>query len=162
METGLSLGSNLGNCMDNLLLAKEKILAIPEIEIIAESSIYETEPVDVAPEFQDKKFLNMVLIVETDLDHKDLFRNLHAVEEEIGRIRGEKNIPRLIDIDVIYMGNKVVSEGIVRVPHVRWAERRFVVEPLAEVRPDLVIPGQTVSVKEILESLPKKPGVRKL
>ena len=160
MEIGLSLGSNLGDRLALLAEARRRVLAIHGLALAAQAPVYETEPVGVAPAFGDLFYLNTVLIVEAALELPALSRQLHAIESQMGRRRtADLNSPRPIDIDIIYAnGLSLVSEEI-RVPHPRWKERRFVVQPLADVRPDLSLPGDPRSVSEVLRSLPEKERV---
>ena len=160
MDIGLSLGSNLGDRLGNLRRAGDMLSAFPGITLIAKSAVYETEPVGVRPEFTDKAFLNAVIIVTGEADLKALSAGIHRIEAELGRVRtGDPNAPREIDIDIVFAGSLSVRSPGLSVPHPRWAERRFVVQPLADVRPDLVIPGETRTVREVLCALPAEPKV---
>lgn len=160
MEFGLSLGSNLGDRLEHLKRAKEKISAIPGVEIIALSAVYETGPVDVPQEFQDKKFLNAAMVIKSDLDPVELSAGLHAIEDGMGRLRrNDRNRPRRIDIDMIYADRTGFHSTELDLPHPNWAKRRFVVQPLADVRPELTLPGETRSVRQVLLSLPETPEV---
>ena len=160
MEIGLSLGSNLGNRLASLIEARRRILAIPGLTLAAQAPVYETEPVGVAPAFGDLLYLNTVLIIESALELPVLSGELHAIEDQMGRRRtADRNSPRPIDIDIIYAdGLSIVSEETI-IPHPRWKDRRFVVQPLADVRPGLVLPGEARTVKEILRSIPEKERV---
>ena len=161
-EHGLSLGSNLGDRLENLRAARACIARRPGVTVGAGCSVYETEPVDVRPEHRDSPFLNAVVIVGSPADPRSLARELHAIEDAMGRRRsGDRNAPRVIDIDVIYVDSTRISEAELVVPHERWFERRFVVQPLCDVRPDLVIPGQVGTVRDVLLSLSKSPEVVK-
>ena len=160
MEYALSLGTNLGDRLKYLELARQTISAHRDIEITAVSALYETEPVDVDPEFSEMNYLNAAIIIETDLSPRELSEETHAIEAEMGRSRsGDINAPRMIDIDIIYAENLVIENERLVIPHPRWAERRFVVQPLADVRPKLIVEGQTLRVEEILLSLPQTPEV---
>jgi len=161
MEIGLSLGANLGNRLLQLQTAKKLIIAAGKISFIAQSPVYETEPVGVPEVDAGMFFLNAVLIVETLLPVPELLSLCKRVEHQMGRAPDSlpKNAPRPIDIDIIYAGNlRVESEGVV-IPHPRWFKRRFVVQPLSDVRPDLVVPAQTITVHEILRNLSDKHRV---
>jgi 2-amino-4-hydroxy-6-hydroxymethyldihydropteridine diphosphokinase len=156
MEVGLSLGSNISSRLDNLKEAKRRILTLPGAKLAAQSPVYETEPVGVKPEYQHLDFLNAVLIFEGPCTVHEYFDHLKQVEDEMGRHRGlDRFAPRPIDIDMIYVGNMEIQSGGLVIPHPHWKERRFVVQPLADVRPDLVLPGSEKTVKEILASLPE-------
>jgi len=161
MEIGFSLGSNKGQRKRLLMQAKNLLLCAPRTRYVDQSSIYETTPVDVKPEFKDMLFLNSVLIVESDLPLESWIRYIGKIEKNLGRIRAEgSNAPRPIDIDLIYADDQVVDSDDLVVPHPRWATRRFVVQPLCEVRPDLIIPGSDRPVSEILRLLPGDEGLR--
>lgn len=160
MEIGLSFGSNLGERLGNLKLARHKIAASRDITVVAQSPVYETEPVGVQPKHKNRQFLNAVLVVESDTLPNELLARLHQVESELGRRRvGDRNAPRTIDIDVLYIGELRRADSQLTVPHPRWMERRFVVQPLADVRPDLALPGETRTVRDVLLSLPPTPKV---
>jgi 2-amino-4-hydroxy-6-hydroxymethyldihydropteridine diphosphokinase len=161
MEYALSLGSNLGRRLDNLRAARQWISQIPGISLIAQSRVYETEPVGVAVPYRRRRFLNAVLIVEGRLPLARFGAALRAIEARMGRTRsGIRNAPRVIDIDIIYAGAKRGTFGAIAVPHPRWSERRFVVQPLCDVRPSRLIPGAGATVETILAALPRVPRVK--
>lgn len=161
MEIGLSLGANLGDRLQNLKAAKKLIIAAGKISIVVQSPVYETEPVDVPAADKSRLFLNAVLILKTARKAPELLNIFRRIELEMGRDPGAaRNAGRPIDIDVIYAGNKRIAADGITIPHPRWFKRRFVLQPLCDVRPDLVIPGQAVTVREILERLPDKHQVK--
>ena len=154
MEVGLSLGSNMGDRLAHLKNAKSIILESPGIVAAAQSPVYDTEPVDVPAEFQELNFLNSILIVRTLIPVSQLMRTFQFMEQKIGRVPNMVvNAPRPMDIDIIYADGLQVKEQHIEIPHPHWQERRFVVQPLCDVRPDLVIPGQTGTVAEVLAGL---------
>lgn len=160
MQCGLSLGSNLGDRIKSLSTARDSIIALDDISLVAQSRVYETEPVDVTEPHRDKAFLNAVVVVETAQTPQWLATAMRDIEDSMGRQRTtDKNTPRLIDIDVLYVESRVINTPALTVPHPRWHERRFVVQPLADVRPDLVLPGDPRSLSEILLALPASPEV---
>jgi len=160
MEIGFSIGSNLGDRIQNLKQARLHIAGIPGVEIVASSSVYETEPVDVPAEFSGVPFLNTVLIAGLNTSVESLYRETCGIEKMMGRRRdGNRNTPRPIDIDIIFAGDAFIRTIDLHVPHPRWSQRRFVVEPLAEIRPDLHIPGESRTVRDVLLALPVKPKV---
>lgn len=163
METGIGLGSNLGDRLERLAWACGRVATLPGARLLARSRVYETAPVDVAPAFRDLAFLNAVAVIDWPGDVHDLAARLRRIEEEGGRRRtADRNAPRPIDLDVLYFGDAAIDEPALKIPHPRWAVRRFVVEPLADVRPGLRLPGaggRTVS--EVLAGLPDQ-GVRLL
>jgi len=156
IQLGLSLGTNLGDRVRNMSRAREAILSTQDAVEVGRSSLWETEPVDVKAEYQHLKFLNAVLIIETALSARDWLGYLAKMEGDFGRTReaGDKNAPREIDIDIIFAGDQLIGSGGLVVPHPRWAERRFVVQPLAELQPDRILPGSKRTVAEILSALP--------
>jgi 2-amino-4-hydroxy-6-hydroxymethyldihydropteridine diphosphokinase len=160
VEIGLCLGTNLGDRMANLRAAASALAELEQTDIIARSAVYETEPVDVSPEHRDQAFLNAVLVLETALDVRRISRHMHAIEDEMGRVRtSDRNAPRPIDIDIIYADGIQLEEDDLTVPHPEWAGRRFVVQPLADVRPGFVLPGTNRTVSDVLLSLPQEPKV---
>ncbi|OQA26836.1 MAG: 2-amino-4-hydroxy-6-hydroxymethyldihydropteridine pyrophosphokinase [Verrucomicrobia bacterium ADurb.Bin345] len=163
METGLSLGSNLGDRQANLVDARDRILGLPGTRLLAQSPLYETEPIGVKPEYQQLDFLNAVLILDTQAEVHKWFDWLRAIETEMGRLRSlDRYAPRGIDVDVIYFGSLRIESGGLFVPHRQWKKRRFVLQPLADVRPDLMLPGETRTVRQVLDALPPGEAVNLL
>jgi 2-amino-4-hydroxy-6-hydroxymethyldihydropteridine diphosphokinase len=159
-EAGLSLGSNLGDRLATLREARRRLAAVDGLRVLASSPLYETEPVGVRPEHREQRFLNAVLIVACTLTPDALSAHVHRIEDELGRRRGpDRYAPRPIDIDILYVGNVVLRDDDLTLPHPQWTTRRFVVQPLADVRPDLVIPGQAATCREVLSALPPLPEV---
>ena len=135
----IGIGSNLGERELTIRDALELLAADPELEVEAVSSILETDPVGVVDQ---PRFLNAAIRLATDLAPRSLLERLLAVETQLGRVRtGERYGPRTIDLDLLLYGDEIVDEPGLRVPHPRLAERRFVLEPLAELDPGLVVPG---------------------
>jgi 2-amino-4-hydroxy-6-hydroxymethyldihydropteridine diphosphokinase len=146
----VGLGANLGPREATLLRAVELLAAEPEIDVLELSSLRETEPVGVEDQ---PSFVNGALAVETMLPPRGLLDALLRVERELGRVRdGERWGPRTIDLDLLLYGDEVVDEPGLRVPHPRLHERRFALEPLAELDPELEIPGRG-SVSGLLAEL---------
>jgi 2-amino-4-hydroxy-6-hydroxymethyldihydropteridine diphosphokinase len=142
----LGLGSNLGDRRSNLNRARERIES-PECHILRASSLYETAPRDV---LDQPKFLNQVIEVDTGLFPRMLHTRLQQIEREIGRKPTVPKGPRVIDLDILLFGNSVIATAALEIPHPRMAERRFVLEPLAELAPDLRHPVTRQSVREML------------
>lgn len=142
----LSLGSNLDDREGNLRRALE-MLASPEIRVTRVSSIYETEPQDVR---HQPWFLNLVAEIETSLFPMQLLNRIQKIEKELGRKRIVAKGPRTIDIDVVLFGNFVIDTPQLTVPHPRMQDRRFVLEPLAELAPELRHPVTRQSAREML------------
>ena len=160
-EMGLSLGSNIGDRLANLRSACEDLNRYEGITVVAKSRIYETEPVGVADKYQDVLYYNAFVVIETVLSPSFLLDVTKNLEKNYGRdLCSEKNSPRALDIDIIYVGDLTFNTDKVKVPNERWNERRFVVQPLVDVRPDIIIPGQTETAEQILRKLPEEPYVR--
>lgn len=163
MELGISLGSNLGNRVAHLRDARKAINAVDGVSELGHSPIYETDPVDVSPQYQDMMFLNAVLIIQTDETASDWLNRLNTIETHLGRVRdADKNAPRTIDLDILYAGDQCIDSGGLIVPHPRWTTRRFVLQPLADVRGALVLPGQTDSVSTLLANLQSDEKLNRL
>ena len=125
------------------------------------SSVYETEPVGC--ERGAGAFLNSVMEIEYEKNAENLLQELAVIESSLGRERsGERNLSRTIDLDLLYLGNVKMATPEIELPHTRAAVRRFVLEPLAEIRPDLKLPGQKKSVKALLSKLPNAEQVVRL
>jgi len=154
----LGLGSNLGNRLVSLRSAVDRIAGLNNTRIANVSSVYETEPYGVKDQ---PDFLNAVIGIETDLSVEELQRHLKSIEQEAGRIRRAKWGPREIDIDILFFGSRRIEGGILTVPHPGVAERRFVLEPLAEVSPDFIHPVTQMTVSELLHHCPDRSEVRK-
>ena len=129
----LSLGSNLEPRREHLAKALAAVGSFPGTRLVAASEIEETEPVDVPDEFRELKFLNQVVIFETNLDPFDFSRRMHAIEDDLGRVRTIRNGPRTIDIDLVDFGGQVIDTPELTLPHPRAPLRDFVVRPLAEL-----------------------------
>lgn len=160
-ETGFCLGSNMGGRLRLLSQAKTLILLEPQVSFIDQSPVYETEPVGVKPEYNSMKFLNAVLLIQSPYTAEEWLTKIKKIETTLQRVRTEDcNAPRTIDIDILFSGNQVIDSDLLQVPHARWAERRFVVQPLADVRPELVLPGTKSPVLKILAQMDGKNDVR--
>jgi len=161
MEIGFSLGSNLYNRKRLLMQAKNLLLSAPRSSFVAQSPIYETTPVDVKPEYQDMAYLNSIVVLDSDLPLESWLSYIGKIEHMLDRERNEedRNAPRPINVNIIYAGDSIIDSGGLEVPHPRWAEREFVVRPLADVRPEMVLPEASKSVAQILSSLTPDAGL---
>jgi len=142
----VSLGSNIEPRADYLKWAIEALAALPETRLVCASSVLETEPVDVPDEFAAQKFLNQAAIFETRLDALAFSRLMHAVEDELGRVRTVRNGPRTIDIDLIDFGGLVLDTPELTLPHPRAHLRDFVLKPLEELGVKLSNSGFEITV----------------
>lgn len=154
----LSLGSNLGDRQANLRNAIGRLLELGDV--VEVSSYYETEPV----EFTDQPwFLNCAVAVRTELMPREFLAGIQAIEKSMGRQRTLPKGPRTIDIDILLFGAQTINTSELTVPHPAMEERRFVLEPLAEIAPEEVHPKLKKSVRELLRQLPKNgPASRKI
>jgi 2-amino-4-hydroxy-6-hydroxymethyldihydropteridine diphosphokinase len=136
----VGLGANLGDRERTLREAVEALAAAEGVEVVAVSTVRETEPVGVG---EQPLFLNGAVELGTTLTARELLEVLLAVEQRFGRVRapGEHG-PRTLDLDLLLYGDEVIEEPGLTVPHPRLHERRFVLEPLAELAPGLVVPGR--------------------
>ena len=136
----VGLGANLGDRERTLLAAVDTLAAEEGIEVVAVSTLRETEPVGVG---EQPPFLNGAVALDTALAPRELLARLLAVEQRFGRVRvsGEHG-PRTLDLDLLLYGDEQIEEPGLCVPHPRLHERRFVLEPLSELAPGLVVPGR--------------------
>lgn len=152
-RVGIALGSNLGDRLANLQAARECLreIATPG-EPFLQASIYQTEPLLCPP--GSPLFYNSAVEIDFGGDPFELLELTQAIEKKLGRIGvPARNAPRIIDVDLLYFGDAVIDTEALVLPHPRIGERRFVLQPLAEIRPDLVLPGQAASVGELLAHL---------
>jgi 2-amino-4-hydroxy-6-hydroxymethyldihydropteridine diphosphokinase len=146
----VGLGANLARREETLLRAVELLGAEDGVEVVALSRLRETDPVGVEDQ---PRFLNAAVLLETTLGPRELLDVLLRVERELGRVRdGTRWGPRVIDLDLLVYGTEVVDAPGLRVPHPRLHQRRFALEPLAELDPDLEIPGRG-KVSDLLDRL---------
>jgi len=158
VDAYLALGSNLGDRAANLRAGLEGIARRGLVPLDL-SSVWETEPVD-SPE--PLWFLNMVARAETDLPPLEVLDRLLDAEREAGRVRSARNAPRLLDLDLLLLGDLRLDHARLVLPHPRMWERRFVLAPLAEIAPGLLDPRTGRTVREACEALPPRPWVRRL
>ena len=145
----VGLGANLGAREETLRHAVEQLGEAEGVDVLAVSSLRETEPVGVVDQ---PPFLNGAVQLETSLPPRELLDLLLVIERSLGRVRGARWGPRLVDLDLLLYGGEIVDEPGLRIPHPRLHERRFALEPLAELDPELAIPGRA-SVSALLAEL---------
>lgn len=154
----LSLGSNVGDRETNLRTAIDKLAELGTV--VAVSSVYETEPVDFTAQ---PWFLNCAVALRTHLMPKLFLAKVLAIEQQMGRRRLQPKGPRTIDIDILLFGNSVINTPQLDVPHPAMHQRRFVLEPLTEIAPDVRHPIFKRTVYEMRRMLPPNGGqVKKL
>ena len=154
----LGMGGNLGDRPAALTEALALLESIGDMRRVACSSVYETEPWGVTDQ---PRFLNLVAAYETTLSPADLLAACQSVEEEVGRVASYRWGPRLIDVDILIYGDRVVdlAEPDLQIPHPRMAQRAFVLVPLAEIAPELGVPPQGDTVRRLLDEVDGKGGV---
>jgi 2-amino-4-hydroxy-6-hydroxymethyldihydropteridine diphosphokinase len=158
MRVFLSLGSNIGDRATHLNAA---IAALPDagVRMLKVSAFYETEPVDY---LQQEWFLNCVVEGETEVSASVLLAKLREIETGMGSKKVIAKGPRILDIDILLYGDETIATAELQVPHLRMAQRRFVLVPLAEIAPELRHPSWQVSVKELLAATSDHSEVRRI
>jgi len=144
------LGSNLGNREANLVRAIARIDACEDICVKEKSSFYETKPVGGPPQ---PDYLNCAIVLETEIEPQALLKEFKKIEGELGRKPGVRWGPRIIDLDILLYGERVVNDNNLKIPHERMHERIFVLEPLCEISPDIRHPVLGRKISEILKEL---------
>lgn len=135
----VGIGSNLGEPVKQVLRARDALAALPKTRLVALSPLYRNPAVGPG---EQPDYVNAVAAIETGLEPRDLLNALLAIEAEQGRVRGpERWQPRILDLDLLVHGNRVIDEDGLTVPHPHIHERAFVLRPLADIAPDLDVPG---------------------
>jgi 2-amino-4-hydroxy-6-hydroxymethyldihydropteridine diphosphokinase len=154
----IGIGSNVGDCVANLRAAAAKLITMPGNNLLKASSIYRTEP--IGPGFRGD-FYNAVVSLRTTLTPMGLLRACQRIENELGRDRSASH-DRVADLDILFYGDLVLADPFLILPHPRIMERRFVLEPLAEISPKLMHPALEKTVSEMLKVLGKDQRVERL
>ena len=149
-------GSNIGDRKANLEFALKSLAAGAVVKKV--SSYFETEPVGY---LNQPWFLNIAVEVETDLAPLELLNFCKGIEKSGGRIRSFPNAPRTLDLDILLYGDLVINGAGLTSPHPRMAERRFVLEPLAQIAPDVIHPVLGKSIRLLLDACPDHSQVWK-
>jgi len=158
----IGFGSNLGDRLDSCDRAVTLLGLLPNTQVIAVSSLYETEPVADAGNPGNGWFLNGVVQLETDITPQSLLTVCREIERSLGRDPQHRTGPRTLDLDILLYGDRVIQEQELAVPHPRLHLRRFVLEPLVEIEPTLVHPTLKQTVSQLLARLTDKHQVRRL
>jgi 2-amino-4-hydroxy-6-hydroxymethyldihydropteridine diphosphokinase len=153
----LSLGSNVGDREAQLRDAQARLGSAGRVAAV--SSFYETEPVEFT---QQPWFLNCAIALETSKTAQQLMTTILAIEEEMGRRRVQKKGPRSIDIDILIFDNTIMDSKDLTIPHPAMHQRRFVLEPLAEIAPEVLHPVFQKTIRQLLEALPAGQAVRRI
>lgn len=148
MEYIISVGTNLGDRKANIERAIDSINLLPYTDVIRQSSIYETEPIGYA---RQQNFYNIVLVVESILEPNEMLGACLGIESGFGRQRTIRFGPRIIDLDIIFAEDIKLETRNLLIPHPRYKERRFVLEPLLELFPDGMVYGR--DIKPYLEKV---------
>ena len=153
MRYGIALGSNLGDRLHHLQRSVALMLdRLPRAQLLDAAPVYETAPVD-CPDGSGA-FLNTVVEIECEAAPSEVLRTLRQVESGLGRPNDHPHhAPRTIDLDILYAGDLVLDDEALTLPHPRLAERRFVLQPLADIRFDLILPGRSESIASLLAVL---------
>lgn len=144
------LGSNLGNKRENILRAIDRIDAYEEICIKEKSGFYDTAPVGGPPQ---PDYVNCVIGLETEIEPQTLLKEFKKIEIELGRKPGVRWGPRVVDLDILLYGDRILNDRSLKIPHERMHERVFVLEPLCEISPDIKHPVSGISISELLVKL---------
>jgi 2-amino-4-hydroxy-6-hydroxymethyldihydropteridine diphosphokinase len=158
MRTAVALGSNIGGRLENLSAARKAIFNLANVKPpILSSPVYETEPVGC--EQGAGKFLNSVVEFDYDSDPARLLEQLIEIEEALGRKRDHpQNVSRIIDVDLLYCGEQRINDERLQLPHPRLHLREFVLRPLADIRPNLLLPGQKRAIRQLLAEVEQSGG----
>ena len=152
-RVGIALGSNLGDRLANLCAARDLLRALtPDSVHFEQAPVYQSEPVNCPEGSPD--FFNTVIELDYVGEPAKLLEDAQAIEDHLGREPGAgPNSPRIIDIDILYFDDLTIDTGIVIIPHPRITHRRFVLQPLAEIRPLMTLPGDHVTISKHLQHL---------
>jgi 2-amino-4-hydroxy-6-hydroxymethyldihydropteridine diphosphokinase len=146
----IGVGSNLGDPVEHCMEAFHRLSLISGINVLRRSSLYRTEPVGFA---EQNWFINAVIEIRTTLSPHELLEELQEIEDNMGRARGPKWGPRVIDLDILLYGQEVIWEECLKIPHPELHTRRFVLEPLCELASYVIHPAFGVSLRGLRDRL---------
>ena len=152
-EALIGLGANLGNREENLSRAWELLGQVEGVRTLCLSRFCETEAVTLTPDSVQPKYLNAVGLLETELEPLELLLVMLDIEQQLGRVRTKYWGPRTIDLDLLLFGNLELRTDTLTIPHPRMAERRFVLEPAAEIAPEMQHPTNGKTISQLLAEL---------
>jgi len=152
----IGIGSNAGDPVQNCLEAVDRLSAHEAIKVLRISSLYRTEPIGIKDQ---PWFINAVVEIRTALGVHALLEILQTLEERMGRVRAEKGGPRVIDLDILLYGERVIQDATLCVPHPEMHRRRFVLVPLNEIASYFIHPAYGVSIRGLLERLGDESAV---
>ncbi|MCP5538303.1 MAG: 2-amino-4-hydroxy-6-hydroxymethyldihydropteridine diphosphokinase [Akkermansiaceae bacterium] len=152
-RVGIALGSNLGNRIAHLQAARDMLRKLmPEDALYMQAPVYQSEPLDCPPDSPD--FFNTVVEIDYIGRPHDLLEYTQGIEFHLGRgIVYQQNAPRIIDVDILYFGTETLNGGILTIPHPELTHRRFVLQPLADIRSQMILPGDNATIAEHLHHL---------
>ena len=150
-EVYLTVGSNMGDRVANVLEAVDRVGNMEGVELLKRGELYETEPQDVKDQ---QWFVNAAVMIRAELGPWELLRGVKEIESKMGRAEGERRGPRVIDIDIIFYGDVILYTPDLMIPHPRAVWRRFVLRSVADIDPGFVHPALGRTVLELLEDLP--------
>jgi len=162
VRAGIALGSNLGDRLKMLQQARDRILTIDGVNVpVLQSGIYETSPVNCEPDAG--AFYNAVIEIGFENSPDALLTHLRQIEFAFGRQpEHRRNVSRTIDLDLLYFDDLQRNETPLQLPHPRIADRAFVLRPLADIAPNLRLPGQTATVRELLANLRSDESIKRV
>ena len=152
-RVAIALGSNLGNRLAHLKTARDMLRKLmPEDTAYLQAAVYQSEPVDCPDDSPD--FFNTVIEIDYIGTPYELLEYTQGIEFHFGRgVVYQTNAPRIIDVDILYFGTETLSGGILTILHPQLTHRRFVLQPLADISPDIILPGDTATIAEHLHHL---------
>ncbi|MEA3475605.1 MAG: 2-amino-4-hydroxy-6-hydroxymethyldihydropteridine diphosphokinase [Candidatus Cloacimonadota bacterium] len=142
----IGIGSNLGNREGNIKKAILKISELPQTSIVTTSSIINTKPIGKAGQ---PDFLNCVIKIETNFNAQKLLTQLKKIESDMGRIRGEKWGPRIIDLDILFFNDEIINTKNLQIPHPEILKRKFILTSLKEIAPEFVHPIEKKTIEDL-------------
>lgn len=148
MEYVISVGTNLGDREENIKKCIDAINLLPYTDVVNQSAVYETEPVGYA---RQQNFYNIILLVESIFEPHEMLGACLGIEAGFGRLRTVRFGPRIIDIDIIFAEDETIESRNLIVPHPRYSERRFILEPLLDIFPDGIVYG--TDIKPFIEKI---------